>query len=87
MNCHNGNDRGHGTHEGKEGTGGHGGIGHLLMMVVCCGLPIALFAMIPLLSGIPVLKPFVRYIWLLCPILMIPMMLMMMHTNKHGGHD
>ncbi len=71
----------------KKGTGGHSGIAHMLMMVVCCGLPIAIIAMIPLLSGIPGADIFARYIWLLCPILMIPMMLMMLRPNKHGGHD
>lgn len=48
------------------------------MMAICCGLPILLLALLPLLSGIPGVSSLSRYIFLLCPILMIPMMFSIM---------
>lgn len=78
MNCHDDNDQ---AHDGREGTGahkGHSGKGHMFMMAICCGLPILLLALLPLLSGIPGVNSLSKYIFLLCPILMIPMMFSMM---------
>ena len=56
---------------------------HMLMMIICCGLPIILIAFISILnintSGIVD-----QFIWLLCPLLMIPMMFLMFRKNKNN---
>lgn len=58
------------------------GLGHLLMMAACCGLPILFIALLPVLRGISGawLDKVARYSFLLCPLMMIPMMLM-----NHGS--
>ncbi len=56
---------------------------HMLMMIICCGLPIIIIAVISILnistSGIVN-----QFIWLLCPLLMIPMMFFMFRKDKKG---
>ena len=62
----------------------HGSIKHMIMMVLCCGLPILIFAIIPFLgaantplkSGLTAITPFI------CPIMMFFMMPMMMKHLK-----
>lgn len=81
MNCHDDNDQAHDRKEGAGAPKGHSGKGHMFMMAICCGLPILLLALLPLLSGIPGVSSLSRYIFLLCPILMIPMMFSMMRPS------
>lgn len=77
MNCH-GNKNG----ENKK----HNPLKHMLMMVLCCGLPFLLVAALPFLNIgggfkalITVIAPFI------CPIMMVLMMVMMFKGKKHGG--
>lgn len=71
---------------GKEHS--HKGfLSHLWMMALCCGAPIILLAILPLLGN---LSPGIRgavsgILPFLCPILMVGMMLMMFRGNKGKG--
>jgi hypothetical protein len=60
---------------------------HLLMMVLCCGLPLLLVSLVPtILTANPALGAMVgKYAFLLCPILMIPMLIMMLRGHKKGS--
>ncbi|HCG62604.1 MAG: hypothetical protein A2Y31_05635 [Spirochaetes bacterium GWC2_52_13] len=72
----------------KEKLFGKQGIlrNHAVMMILCCGLPILL---VLLLSGGILSLPaaLVPYIWMLCPILMLPMMFMHSRSSHHNHHD
>lgn len=82
MNCH-------GNNSNEENKGRHNSIGHMLMMVLCCAIPILLVASLPFLGLSPRLKimlasaaPFI------CPILMFLMIPMMfMHSKKNKSHN
>ena len=77
--------------EKKENKGGHSSMKHMLMMVLCCGLPILLIAVLPFLKignagfkiGLASIIPF------LCPVMMIFMIPMMLKGSKSGKscHD
>ena len=80
MNCHGSHDENNENNENNN----KGHKGHMLMMLVCCGAPLLLFLVLPLLRGgyasgtggfLPLL------ISLICPIMMIGMMFMMMRGN------
>jgi hypothetical protein len=59
---------------------------HMLMMVLCCGLPIVLFLLLPaIISVFPAAVALSAVIPLLCPVLMGLMMFMMMRGNGHAG--
>lgn len=65
-----------------------GFLSHMWMMVLCCGLPIAIILLVPLMGGL--LSPGIRTALLnlapfLCPLIMIPMMFMMMRGHKEKG--
>lgn len=79
MKCHGKN---HDPEQADSRDNNKGGHGHLLMMIACCGLPILLIALLPLLRGIGGgwLDKVARYSFLLCPLMMIPMLFM-----NHGG--
>lgn len=78
MNCHGNNKNG----DNKK----HNPMKHMLMMVLCCGLP---FIIVGALSFINVgtgyraaiggIAPFI------CPIMMVLMMGMMLKDSKHGN--
>jgi hypothetical protein len=77
MNCHGNNKNG----ENKK----HNPIKHMLMMVLCCGLPFILLAILPFINigggfktVIGGIAPFI------CPIMMVLMMGMMFKGSKHG---
>lgn len=83
MNCHGNNNENKGTHN-------HSPIKHLLHMILCCGLPILIFAALPFISRLSpgasrllsVIAPFI------CPIMMIGMIPMMLgggNSNKKQG--
>ncbi len=80
MNCHDDSKAQSTDAKGKK-QGGH--LGHMLMMVLCCGLPILILGLVPVIVQFnPALGQFLgTYAWLLCPLLMVPMMVMML-----GGH-
>ncbi len=78
MNCHGGNRQGdQGDHKG------HGK--HMLLMVLCCALPIALLLLLPVFKvNIPALKnilPFAAL--LLCPLMHLAMIPMLLRKDKN----
>ncbi|WP_298844923.1 hypothetical protein [Clostridium sp.] len=74
--------------EKNNSNRGHSSTRHILMMVLCCGLPILLIAVLPLLKiwnsafGVTLISiiPF------LCPLIMLLMMLKNSKRNK-SCHD
>lgn len=77
MNCHGNNKNG----ENKK----HNPIKHMLMMVLCCGLPFIIIAVLPFLNVGTGLKAAIGGIVpFICPIMMVFMM-GMMFKGKHGG--
>ncbi|WP_238917566.1 hypothetical protein [Clostridium sp. YIM B02555] len=78
MNCHGNNKNG----DNKK----HNPIKHMLMMVLCCGLP---FIIVGALSFINVGTGFKTTIGgiapFICPIMMVLMMGMMFKDSKHGN--
>ncbi|MDF2671789.1 MAG: hypothetical protein K0R09_54 [Clostridiales bacterium] len=77
----------HGDNMEKKGNHNHSPLKHMLHMVLCCGLPLVILAVLPLISkfspsaGSTILKivPF------LCPLMMIGMIPMMLGGNKRGS--
>ncbi|OAA92383.1 hypothetical protein [Clostridium ljungdahlii] len=80
MNCHEDNKE-------KQGTHKHSPLKHMLHMAICCGLPIIIIELLPIISRFnPSAGSIVgRIIPFLCPIMMIFMMPMMMGNNKKGS--
>lgn len=82
MNCH-GNNKGSDNHAEHNQQNG---MKHMLMMAMCCGLPIILVLILPFLgvlgsgfkSSIASIIPF------LCPLMMILMIPMMLKSTKEG---
>lgn len=77
MNCHGNNKNG----EDKK----HNPIKHMLMMILCCGLPFILIGVLPFInigggfkSIIIGITPFI------CPLMMLFMIPMMLKGMKHG---
>jgi glucan phosphoethanolaminetransferase (alkaline phosphatase superfamily) len=68
------------SHKGKE----HSPMKHMLHMILCCGLPIIIIAMLPFIASfspamagvLGVIAPFI------CPVMMGGMMIMMFCGNK-----
>lgn len=80
MNCHEDKKEGQRTHS-------HSPLKHMLHMILCCGLPILLIAILPLISKIsPSIAGVVgRIIPFLCPLMMIAMIPMMFgHSKKNN---
>lgn len=75
MNCHE---------DKKQGTHKHSPLKHMLHMVICCGLPIIVIALLPFIAKLSPNAGSVigRVTPFLCPIMMIFMMPMMMRSNK-----
>ncbi len=78
MKCH-GNDN-------NANNKNHSPIKHILMMVLCCGLPILIVAILPLLNiggsfkvMLATITPFI------CPIMMLFMIPMMFRNMKKGN--
>ena len=97
MNCHgnnenngNNNNKGHGHgHDGRK----KGPMSHMFMMAICCGAPIILILLIPLLKNAGLGTGANGFLSILafaaCPIMMMVMMPMMMkgHKNKEDNQN
>jgi hypothetical protein len=74
-------------HEKKEKSGSHTSVKHMLLMVLCCGLPILLIGILPFLkignAGFKV--TLASIIPFLCPIMMLFMIPMMLKGSKEGN--
>lgn len=70
----------------NKGTHNHNPIKHLLHMILCCGLPILIFAALPFISRfspgvskiLAVIAPFI------CPLMMIGMIPMILGGGKNN---
>lgn len=86
MNCHmnHDNDGNQQNHNGKN----H--IWHILMMVLCCGLPILLLSILSIVkfSNPSIEQGLLNIVPYLCPIMMIAMipMMFMGKNNKNSGN-
>ncbi len=88
MNCH-GN---HGHYESNGNKNGHGKRGHLfhmLLMILCCVLPMMLVVFLPLFkinsAALRSALPFA--VSLLCPLMHVLMIPMMFRRDKNEGKD
>lgn len=77
MNCHGNNNK-------KGIKDKHNGMNHMVMMVLCCALPILIVVMLPFLGFAPGLKLMIVSITpFICPVMMIFMIPMMfMHSKE-----
>lgn len=80
MNCCRHNHDKQSNHE----SGNKGHLKHMLMMILCCGLPIGLLLLMPFISSVlPGSANLMRFaVPLLCPIIMIAMIPMMIRDRK-----
>lgn len=77
----------HNHNQNQKKGKGHSPLGHALMMILCCGLPIILIWLLPsIVSVFPAAVGLSAIIPFLCPIMMIPMLFMMFKGNGHS-HD
>jgi hypothetical protein len=87
MNCHNNNE-----HNSREDvtTNKKTHMKHMILMVLCCAIPIILLLVLPILN-LPEggnLSSFLSFgIFLLCPLLHIVMMKGMMKHSNHQKED
>ncbi|MGD9568963.1 MAG: hypothetical protein AB7V48_11695 [Sedimentibacter sp.] len=87
MNCHGNNDGNNKeNYNENKGMHNHSPIKHMLHMILCCGLPILIFAALPFISKVSpgasrillVIAPFI------CPLMMIGMIPMMLGGGKNN---
>ncbi|WP_446896963.1 hypothetical protein ACSVC9_07965 [Clostridium sp. LBM24168] len=81
MNCHKSSN--------MNNKGGNSGIGHMLIMILCCAIPLILLSFLPFLSMAPRFKIMLTTIApFICPIMMVLMIPMMfMNSKKNKCHD
>ncbi|WP_017752875.1 hypothetical protein [Clostridium tyrobutyricum] len=81
MNCHENNSN-------ENGKGGHNGIGHIIMMILCCAVPVILVASLPFFGIAPKFKIIIASVApFICPIMMFLMIpLMFLHSKKNKCH-
>ena len=84
----------HENDEKKENKGPHNSMKHMLLMVLCCGLPILLIAVLPFLKiGNTAFRvTLASIIPFLCPLMMLFMIPMMLKGSKkskscHGNKE
>lgn len=77
----------HGDNKNNQGNHKHSPLKHMLHMILCCGLPIVILALLPLISKFSVSTGSViaRIVPFICPIMMIGMMFMMRGGNKNSS--
>lgn len=80
MNCH-------GNNEKKQGTHSHSSLKHMWHMILCCGLPIVIIGLLPVIARFnPAASGLLgRLAPFLCPIMMLLMLPMMFGGNKKGS--
>lgn len=84
MNCHENNKN---TNENEKQNGHkHSPMKHMLMMALCCGLPLILLLVVPFLGvfGTGFKLTISSIIPFICPIMMLFMIPMMMKSSKNG---
>lgn len=77
----------HGNNQEKQGKHKHSSLKHMLHMIICCGLPIIIIALVPFIarynSGLSkimfVIAPFI------CPLMMGGMFFAMFRSGKKGS--
>lgn len=82
MNCH-------GNNKEKQRKHSHSPLKHMLHMIICCGLPIVIIGLLPVITKLSPsaanvvgkIAPF------LCPIMMVFMVVMMMSGKKGSCCD
>lgn len=84
MKCHE-NKENINENQKKDGHK-HSSMKHMLMMAMCCGLPLLLLLVVPFLGvfGLGFKLTIASIIPFLCPIMMIFMIPMMMKSSKGG---
>jgi hypothetical protein len=83
MNCHENKENVvQSRHKGKK----HSSMKHMLMMAMCCGLPIILLLILPFLGifGTGFKASLASRIPFVCPVMMIFMIPMMLRPSKNG---
>lgn len=80
MNCHGRNNQGANDH-GTEHKG-HGR--HMLLMILCCAIPVILLMLLPVLKiNSPALESILPFaVLLLCPLMHIAMIHIMLRKDK-----
>ena len=89
MNCHGNNNE---NNTNGKGKGHKGHLGHMLMMALCCGAPIIIILLLPVIGrigGPGMSKALTAIVPFLCPLMMIFMIPMMMggKKGKEAGDD
>jgi hypothetical protein len=81
MNCH-------GNNQDNKNNGHKGHMSHMFMMILCCGAPILILSLLPILRGFGLSSGAGSVLTglstLICPIMMFGMMFMMMKGQKGG---
>jgi hypothetical protein len=74
----------HGENKGNKGKHKHNPMKHMLHMLLCCGLPMIIVALLPLITKLsPGTAGFIgKVIPFLCPIMMVGMMFSMVGGSK-----
>lgn len=74
----------HGRNEKNNHEHNHNPLKHMIHMAICCGLPIIIVGILPLISRLsPSAGGFIsKIVPFLCPIMMVAMMGMMMGGNR-----
>ena len=86
MKCCDGNNKNEGSgqeHKHKS----H--FSHMWMMLLCCGAPVMLLIMLPLISSLNpgIRNPLASIIPFICPVMMVMMIPMMLKGNKSNGEN